>query len=47
MLQELSSVLRSLDDANELALRLKRRSEQMLDILATEISTMSVDVETL
>ena len=45
LVQDLSSVLKSLDDANLLAQRLKRRSEQMLDILASEISTISSDIE--
>jgi len=41
--QDLSTVLRSLDAANDLAQRLKHRSEQMLDILATEISGIAAD----
>ena len=39
-------MLKSLDAANSLAVRLKQRSEQMLDILATEISTLHKDLDT-
>lgn len=44
--QDLSAVLKSLDAANDLAQRLKARSEQMLDLLSTEISTLHTDITT-
>jgi hypothetical protein len=39
----LEEILKSLDAANELAQKLKRRSEQMLDLLSTEISHLHSD----
>jgi hypothetical protein len=41
--QDLEDILKSLDAANDLAQKLKRRSEQMLDILSTEISHLHAD----
>jgi len=38
-------VLKSLDAADQLAQRLKLRSEHMLEILATEISSIHGDIE--